>query len=76
MSNTEVEDKQRTLTKQVGLPADDSSIYDAAEEKKENKITQSRAENRGNDNTGEQKILYGIEDVPAWYMCILLGFQV
>jgi len=28
------------------------------------------------DGAKQSDLLYGIDDVPSWYMCIFLGFQV
>ena len=37
----------------------------------------AHASNRNSDGVSkDQRLLYGIKDIPPWYMCIFLGFQV
>lgn len=37
--------------------------------------TQEEALNESKADTGDMELLYGLDDTPPWYMCILLGMQ-
>ena len=39
--------------------------------------TEAQNQDGGKDGgKGKLDILYGVEDTPPWYLCIILGFQV
>jgi hypothetical protein len=40
------------------------------------KLEEHEAKKTGTPSSSGTDLIYGIEDVPPWYLCILLGFQV
>lgn len=59
---------------------DDAYQMETATEPSESSNTKPEVESEtgqiGETNQNETQIQYGIEDIPPWYLWILLGFQV